>query len=77
MEEREIRELIGQVKTGRLSRRGFVQMMVGLGLTAPMAGQMLASAGVAQAQTKVAATSRPSGAAAGRSRRSGGRARHC
>ncbi len=53
MEEREIRELIGQVKTGRLSRRGFVQMMVGLGLTAPMAGQMLASAGVAQAQTKV------------------------
>ncbi len=54
MQEREIRELIGQVKTGRLSRRGFVQMMVGLGLTAPMAGQMLASAGVAQAQTKVA-----------------------
>jgi peptide/nickel transport system substrate-binding protein len=53
MEEREIRELIGQVKTGRLSRRGFVQMMVGLGLTAPMAGQMLAAAGVAQAQTKV------------------------
>jgi peptide/nickel transport system substrate-binding protein len=28
-------------------------MMVGLGLTAPMAGQMLAAAGVAQAQTKV------------------------
>jgi len=53
MQEREIRELIGQVKTGRLSRRGFVQMMVGLGLTAPMAGQMLAAAGVAQAQTKV------------------------
>jgi peptide/nickel transport system substrate-binding protein len=54
MEEREIRELIGQVKAGRLSRRGFVQMMVGLGLTAPLAGQMLASAGIAQAQPKTA-----------------------
>ncbi len=53
MEERELRELIGQVKTGHLSRRGFVQMMVGLGLTAPLAAQMLASAGVAQAQTKM------------------------
>ena len=54
MEERDLRQLIGQVKAGRLSRRGFVQMMVGLGLTAPMAGQLLASAGVAQAQPKAA-----------------------
>ncbi len=53
MEERELRELITEVKAGRLSRRGFVQMMVGLGLTAPLAAQMLASAGVAQAQTKL------------------------
>jgi peptide/nickel transport system substrate-binding protein len=53
MEERELRALIAQVKSGRLSRRGFVQMMVGLGLTAPLAAQMLASAGVAQAQTKL------------------------
>jgi peptide/nickel transport system substrate-binding protein len=53
MEERDLRALIGQVKAGRLSRRGFVQMMVGLGLTAPLASQMLASAGVAQAQTKL------------------------
>ncbi len=52
MEERELRSLIGAVKAGTLSRRRFVQMMVGLGLTAPMAAQMLASAGVAQAQTK-------------------------
>jgi len=44
--------LVGAVKAGTLSRRRFVQMMVGLGLTAPMAAQMLASAGVAQAQTK-------------------------
>src|SRR5436309_9286786 len=52
MEERELGALIGQVKAGTLSRRRFVQTMVGLGLTAPMAAQMLASAGVAQAQTK-------------------------
>jgi peptide/nickel transport system substrate-binding protein len=52
MEERELRALVGQVKAGTLSRRRFVQTMVGLGLTAPMAAQMLASAGAAQAQTK-------------------------
>jgi peptide/nickel transport system substrate-binding protein len=53
MDEHGLKELITDVKTGRLSRRGFVQMMVGLGLTAPMAAQMLASAGVAQAQSKL------------------------
>ncbi len=53
MNEHGLRELITQVKVGRLSRRDFVQMMVGLGLTAPLAAQMLASAGVAQAQTKL------------------------
>jgi peptide/nickel transport system substrate-binding protein len=52
MEERELRALVNQVKAGTLSRRRFVQMMVGLGLTAPLAAQMLSSAGVAQAQTK-------------------------
>jgi len=54
MEERELRHMIGQVKAGSLSRREFVQAMVALGLTAPLAGQMLASAGVAQAQSKMA-----------------------
>src|SRR5499426_4372177 len=54
MEERELRSMIAQVKAGRMSRRYFVQAMVGLGLTAPMAGQILASAGVAQAQPKMA-----------------------
>jgi peptide/nickel transport system substrate-binding protein len=53
MDEHGLKELITHVKTGHLSRRGFVQMMVGLGLTAPMAAQMLASAGVAQAQSKL------------------------
>jgi peptide/nickel transport system substrate-binding protein len=52
MEERELRALVDQVKAGIMSRRRFTAMMVGLGLTAPMAAQMLASAGVAQAQTK-------------------------
>jgi peptide/nickel transport system substrate-binding protein len=55
MDEYQIRELIGDVKAGRLSRRAFVQTMVGLGLTAPLAAQMLASAGLAQAQTRSAA----------------------
>ena len=52
MQEHELRNMIGQVKAGTLSRRAFVQAMVALGLTAPLAGQMLASAGVAQAQPK-------------------------
>ncbi len=54
MEERELRAMIDEVKSGRLSRRSFVQTMVGLGLTAPLAAQMLTSAGVAQAQGKLA-----------------------
>jgi len=52
MEELLLRSMIAEVKAGRLGRRRFVQGMVALGLTAPMAGQMLASAGVAQAQAK-------------------------
>jgi peptide/nickel transport system substrate-binding protein len=52
MREHELRQMIDQVKAGRLGRRAFVQAMVGLGLTAPLAAQMLASAGVAQAQPK-------------------------
>jgi len=56
MDERELRRLVDDVKAGRLSRRRFVQWMVGLGLTAPMAAQMLASAGVASAQPKWAFT---------------------
>src|SRR6266481_4748375 len=52
MDEHALRELIGQVKRGQLGRRSFVQTMVGLGLTAPMAIGMLASAGVATAQPR-------------------------
>ena len=51
MEEREIRDLIADVKSGAMSRRSFVQRMVAVGLTAPMAGMMLAQSGVAMAAT--------------------------
>jgi peptide/nickel transport system substrate-binding protein len=65
MQERELRAMIDEVKGGRLSRRSFVQTMLGLGLTAPLAGQMLASAGVAEAQSKLTykATKRGGGGA--------------
>ncbi|MBI2468739.1 MAG: peptide ABC transporter substrate-binding protein [Candidatus Rokubacteria bacterium] len=56
MDERELREWIGRVKDGTISRRQFARTMGGLGLTAPLAAQMLASAGVAQAQQKPAFT---------------------
>ena len=48
MNERELRELITAVKAGRVSRRAFVRKMVGLGLAAPFATQLLAHAGLAQ-----------------------------
>jgi peptide/nickel transport system substrate-binding protein len=48
MDERELRDLISAVKTGRVPRRTFVLRMVGLGLTAPFATQLLAHAGLAQ-----------------------------
>src|SRR5262249_33312617 len=47
MDEQHLREMIDDVKAGRLSRRTFVRTMVGLGLTTPVAAQMLASAGMA------------------------------
>ena len=52
MDEKEIRGLLADVKAGRLSRRAFVTTMVGLGLTGPMAAQLLSSAGIASAQPK-------------------------
>jgi peptide/nickel transport system substrate-binding protein len=54
MEEREIRHWIGRVKDGTISRRQFTRLMIGVGLTAPMAAQMLAHEGVAQAQPRAA-----------------------
>jgi peptide/nickel transport system substrate-binding protein len=53
MNERELRNLITDVKAGRLSRRSFVQRMIAFGLTAPMAGAMLTHAGVARAANAI------------------------
>jgi peptide/nickel transport system substrate-binding protein len=50
MQEHELRHLIEEVRSGEMPRRSFVQRMVGLGLTAPMAGMLLMHAGVANSQ---------------------------
>jgi len=50
MEERDLRNLIEEVRSGKLSRRAFIGRMVTLGLTAPMASQLLMFAGIAQAK---------------------------
>ena len=49
MNEHQLRDAIEDVRAGRLSRRAFTGAMVALGLTAPLATQMLASSGVALA----------------------------
>lgn len=53
MYERDLRNQITDVKAGRLSRREFVQRMIAIGLTAPMAGAMLAHSGVAIAAEEI------------------------
>src|SRR5262252_4684191 len=53
MNEQELRQLIAAVKVGRVSRRTFVRRMVGLGLTAPLASQLLAHAGLTQSPAAV------------------------
>ena len=64
MDERDIRGLIGKVKDGRLSRRGFVQRLGAVGLSAPFAGMMLAHNGVAMA-SEARATYKPTKAGGG------------
>ncbi len=49
MDEQQIRTLVGKVKSGSLSRRGFVQRLAAVGLSAPFAGMVLADSGVAMA----------------------------
>jgi peptide/nickel transport system substrate-binding protein len=46
--EQHLRALIEDVRAGRLPRRRFVQTLVGLGLTAPMASMLLMHEGIAQ-----------------------------
>ena len=50
MNERDLRGLIDRVQAGGLSRRAFVRRMIAVGLSAPLATQLLAHAGVAMAQ---------------------------
>ena len=49
MDEHQLKGLIGEVKRGRLSRRGFVRHLAALGLSGPMAGMILGDNGVAMA----------------------------
>jgi peptide/nickel transport system substrate-binding protein len=50
MEEADLRALIEDVRTEKLPRRSFIERLVGLGLSAPMASMLLMHAGVAQSQ---------------------------
>jgi peptide/nickel transport system substrate-binding protein len=50
MDERQLQDWIAHVREGRLSRRRFLRMVAGVGITAPMATQLLALSGVAMAQ---------------------------
>jgi peptide/nickel transport system substrate-binding protein len=49
MNEQDLRGMIEDVRRGKLSRRAFTRTMIGLGLTAPLAAEMLASSGIARA----------------------------
>ncbi len=49
--ENKLRRMIDAVADGTSSRRSFIQSMVAMGLTAPMASQLLMHAGVANAQS--------------------------
>ena len=51
MLDTEMRSMIDDVKDGRLDRRAFIHRLIGLGLSAPMATQLLALGGVAIAQS--------------------------
>lgn len=51
MSDHDLRGMIDDVKSGHMDRRSFVQTLLGLGLTAPMATQILAIGGVAHAET--------------------------
>jgi peptide/nickel transport system substrate-binding protein len=50
LNERDLRDLIGRVKAGTMPRRNFLRRVAAVGLTAPLANQLLALEGVAMAQ---------------------------
>jgi peptide/nickel transport system substrate-binding protein len=49
MDELELRILVARVRQGALSRRGFIRILAGVGLSLPIAGQILMHAGAAHA----------------------------
>jgi peptide/nickel transport system substrate-binding protein len=57
MDEDALREMIGEVRQGWLSRRRFVQTLIAVGLTGPLAVQLLTAAGIAQAQPGISTVS--------------------
>ncbi len=59
MQERHLRHLIDQVRDGTLPRRTFISRLVSLGLTAPMAAQLLIHSGIAAAQSTAAPAYKP------------------
>ncbi len=65
MNEDDLRGLIGRVKRGSMSRRGFVRRLAAVGLTAPMATQILALAGVSAASAQSVPAYRPTRAGGG------------
>ena len=52
MDEHALRHLLKDVASGHLSRRRFTQILIGLGLTAPMAAQLLGTVAAVHAQPK-------------------------
>ena len=63
MDEQSLRDVIDDVRRGKLSRRAFTVGMIGPGLTAPLAAQMLAASGVAADQPEYKPT-KPGGGGA-------------
>src|SRR5262245_54210171 len=52
MDEQALRTLVREVQAGQVSRRQFVQSLLALGLTAPLAVQMLVTGGVPVARAQ-------------------------
>jgi peptide/nickel transport system substrate-binding protein len=51
MNEQQLRGLIEEVREGKVTRRDFIAILLAFGVAAPIAGQLLMHAGIAQAQT--------------------------
>ena len=56
MTDHDLHALIERVRSGSLPRRQFIERMLGLGLSVPMAGTLLLNAGIANAQNSAQST---------------------